>query len=220
MKNSLVFLATVGALAISSSALANILSDGDFESFTTAGWTSATWGPAPGGASGPGYWTLGNGASALPGWTVGDTSIDVVNGSYSHWGNFGIDLAGSPGPGSISQMVATGAGSYEISFWACYTGDSINDILNVTFGGYSATTIVDGTFRQYTIDVTPGSGGSTLFEMATDPNNTTNGNLFIDNVRVDSTPEPFTMSLAGGAVLAGLAKLRRRKRQKNPRPQR
>jgi len=59
-------------------------------------------------------------SSALPGWTIGGGSIDIVPTSY--WqntsGGYSVDLVGSTGIGSISQTVTglTAGDTYQLTF--------------------------------------------------------------------------------------------------------
>lgn len=57
------------------------------------------------------FTTVPAGSSTLTGWTVGLSSVDVVNGTAASVpafdGNQFLDLNGTPGPGSIAQAFAT-----------------------------------------------------------------------------------------------------------------
>jgi len=59
-------------------------------------------------------------SSLLPGWEVSEVSVDVVAGPASfpaYDGNQSVDLAGTPGPGRISQTIPTVAGrTYRLSY--------------------------------------------------------------------------------------------------------
>lgn len=176
---------------------ANLVSNGDFEqSFSGAD------------ISGSGYWTFNAGNAGIPSWTVGMTSVDIVDSTYAPYaGAYALDLAGTPGPGSISQTLATDAGTqYTISFVGRYTGDPINQIVNVGFDGGNQQFSLTGTDTTYSFDATA-STASTLLSLATDPSNSSNGNLFIDNVSVQAVPEPTGFALFG---LGALGLLRRR----------
>jgi choice-of-anchor C domain-containing protein len=59
------------------------------------------------------------GSTAMPNWTVGGNSVDLVGDSYwaAEDGDQSLDLSGSA-PGSVSQTVATTAGSnYTLTWW-------------------------------------------------------------------------------------------------------
>ena len=62
--------------------------------------------------------TFSGGSTAIPHWTAGSDSIDIVPASY--WqpagGNQSVDLAGLA-PGSLTQSVATTAGATYILSW-------------------------------------------------------------------------------------------------------
>ncbi len=105
-------------LSLAAVASAHPLQNGDFETVTLT----------PNDGSGSGYWIFNNGRTNLDSWTIGgragDVGIDVVTNPYNHDGIFGVDLAGTPGPGSINQTIDTVSGQqYATSFWAMYAGD-------------------------------------------------------------------------------------------------
>ena len=60
----------------------------------------------------------GSGSTAMPGWTVGGNSVDLVGSSYwaAEDGHQSVDLSGSA-PGSVSEVVGTKAGSYYLLAW-------------------------------------------------------------------------------------------------------
>jgi hypothetical protein len=162
----------------------------------------------------------------LPHWTVGLTSVDIVSspldtgGHGAQWwsesGNQGIDMAGTPGPGSLSQIVTTGAGTkYSLSFWVSSNGGAKPDALVVDWNGSALTALplstpAQGTgWVQYTFVVT-GTGGSDTLAFV----DLIGGNAgpLLDNVSLDvATPEPGTMVLFGAAA-AVLALVRRRRK--------
>lgn len=196
----LLILASMATLAVSAHAVNLITTNSDFETFNTSGAD----------ASGSGYWMLNNGNGSLSGWTIGgrggDVSVDVVSDNYSHLDTYGIDLAGSPGPGSISRSIAiTGGEWYKVSFWAL-AQDSINSKVIVELGGNSIeTTIAIGATSSsgalvYHSFMMQAGGANTTFLMGTRLDNNTNGNMMIDNVTVEAVPEPFTMGLGLAAV--------------------
>lgn len=67
------------------------------------------------------FWKVPAGRT-LGDWTVGNVSVDIVSATHApdyvaHDGNQTIDMAGTPGPGSLYQEVATVPGAaYELSF--------------------------------------------------------------------------------------------------------
>ena len=61
-----------------------LITNGDFESFTAGSFS--------------GYEVIAAGSSALTGWTIGGTSVDVIKGAYGAISGNSIDMLGSPGP--------------------------------------------------------------------------------------------------------------------------
>jgi len=91
--------ALVALAAAASSARANMLVNGGLE-----------LNPAYSIPLNPGFVTAGpvTNSTALPGWTVTTGTVDVVPSTY--WqvkqGSYSVDLVGSPGTGSIRQLVS------------------------------------------------------------------------------------------------------------------
>lgn len=127
----------VAALLTSGSAFAatNLLTNGNFDNSTLSGLSGGT-----------NYWIVYPSNSNILGWTVGATSVDLIQAP--HYGGIpnnlpspaglSVDLAGSPGPGSISQSFDTIAGySYILTFDMSSNGKQQNGTYwqaNVTFG--------------------------------------------------------------------------------------
>jgi len=90
------------ATPVASGSPANLVQNGSFES--------------------PSIWQTNSlveydsGSTAMPGWTVGGNSIDLVGENYwdAEDGDQSVDLSGAA-PGSVSQAVATTAGAIEIT---------------------------------------------------------------------------------------------------------
>jgi hypothetical protein len=194
----------VGALialcSVVSVAQAQVL-NGGFENVNLGGADS----------SGPNYWTFTGGNTNISDWTVAAVSVDIVDSGYPvHSGNYALDLVGTPGPGEISQSVMLTAGQqYDLTFWAYSTGDPINMLLDVVDQANSNAfvfSITQGSWNQYTYSFTAGAA-SNLIKFKSDPGNTTNGNLFLDDIAVEAVPEPMTMiALAAGVSLAARRK--------------
>lgn len=188
----------LGAIVLATASQANLISNGDFEGVN---YTAAD-----------DYQAVAAGGSEVTGWTVGATSVDMVKGGYAHLDNYGIDLVGTPGPGSLTQTIALGGASdFDFSIMAASTGDSLNSVLNVTFGGSTQTiNITSSTLSAYTLSFTGLSGTSSDLILSSDPTNNSNGNTFVDNASlVAAVPEPASMLALG---LGAVALIKRRKK--------
>lgn len=159
----------------------------------------------------------------VTGWTVGLTSVDIVNSvafgnpSWSYDGDQAIDMTGTPGPGSIEQALATTAGgSYTLSFaLSSNVGPHVNGLEVYWDGGLLATLTSPafGTWTVFSYGVTA-TTGSTLLKFVS-----TIGGFqgpLVDAVSVEPTaaavPEPGTLGLAGLAGLIVLGRSVRRRR--------
>jgi hypothetical protein len=154
---------------------------------------------------------VGPDSTTIPGWTVGLTSVDLVQGAiWAHAGIQGVDMAGTPGPGSLTQTVATIPGQlYQLSFWVSSNGGPFADSLTVKWDGGTLATLstpAQTHWNGYEFNVT-GTGSDTV-SFAT-PITTDFGPL-LDDVSLVSIPEPATLTLIGsGLLLIGL-RIRRR----------
>ncbi|HRK20300.1 MAG TPA: DUF642 domain-containing protein [Fimbriimonadaceae bacterium] len=204
------FLFGLAALSLGAFASANIVLNGDFEAPETLD------------ASGSGYIIVPtNDSTSIGGWTsggrLGDNSVDIVSsiGLPSYPANTGtqmIDVAGSPGPGSLYQnLVTVAAQSYTLSFAASSNGNP--NTMEIYWDGALLDTVVtpvQGTWQTFTYNVVA-SGTSTQLMFGSDLSNTSNFGPLLDTVSVvEIVPEPAT-----GAVLlmAGVSALVRRRRK-------
>lgn len=146
--------------------------------------------------------TIGNGGTAITGWTVGGNSVDWI-GSY--WqpqdGNRSIDLAGD-GPGTLSQSFATTVNqTYLVQYWMAGNPDgaptvktlNANVIVNVPASfndtGFDKSNM-GWTLKAFTF--TANSTTSTLTFIDTD---TGPFGPALDNVSVAAVPEPATWAM-------------------------
>ena len=191
------FLAAVLSAPLLASAT-NLIQNGDFESY------------AP---SFSGFSVVNAGSSLLTNWTVGATSVDVINGSYGAIQGNSIDLLGTPGPGSLSQNFATVSGQkYRLTFDLSANGSGGDSkALTVHFGG------AVGSFFGSNGAVAPGSLSFTANSVLSTLSFTSALNGYsgavIDNVAVSAVPEPesYAMLLAGLGVIGAAIKRRKAK---------
>ena len=139
-------------------------------------------------------------AGSLGAWTVGGTSLDLIEDAYGAITNVSVDLAGTPGPGVLSQGFTAMIGSvYTLTFDYANNGGSV---LNVSLGStaMSFSPIVPGT-STLTWTATS-TAGMVSFNSGTA---IVNGGPVIDNVvlTVTPVPEPTTVAM----LLAGLGAL-------------
>jgi choice-of-anchor C domain-containing protein len=166
------------------------------------------------------YVVVGNGDPTITGWTVGGSSVDIVNkvgAGNSNWANDGdqsIDLAGTPGPGSLTQFAGTTASaSYVLSFQVSSNGGPYINGLQVFWNGSLLDTITTPAFgtwetKSYLVTAT---GASTELTFSTD--NASNQGPLLDDVSLtQAVPEPGSIiMLSLGGIGMGLAAWRRRR---------
>lgn len=164
--------------------------------------------------------TVDSGQTTLTGWSVGQNSIDIVSNLGGHggapdWaidGNQSVDLAGTPGPGSISQILATVSNeTYTLSFAVSSNGQQHANGIQVFWDNNLLDTIsspLPATWDIHTYNVTA-STSSTPLGFST-PIAGNNGPL-LDAVSVTAIPELSTLILLCIGI-AGMAGYRLRKR--------
>ena len=180
---------------------------------------------------------LNAGSNALPGWTIGGKSIDVlgvgnpyVSGTPADGQQY-VDLVGSPGPGTLSQTFSTVAGQqYELSFAYAHNYNGLNGSENPIsqalvelLGGatllseslsHSDSVAGDLKWIIATYIFTADSNSTTLRFSSQGVGSSGYAGLLLDNVSVTAltTPEPASLAVWSLLGAAGLAYRWRRKR--------
>jgi hypothetical protein len=148
--------------------------------------------------SGP-YDHVPSGSTFITGWQVtaplSFQGVDVVSTrtgilGWVHTGFQAVDMAGTPGPGSILQDLATGpARTYSLTFFTSSNGGAKDDSLTINWDGDALATIsttAANTWVEHTFTVTA-SGTTTRLEFI--------GNLggvfgaLLDTVSVEDEPD-------------------------------
>lgn len=152
------------------------------------------------------------------GWTVlgtpgpvgaGGTGIDLVNGlvGTASDGVQWVDLVGTPGPGGLSRSFHTDAGfTYTLS-WDDFgnTSDTYDTVFGETFqNGFQP---INQPWQSHTLSFLATTTGDQTLSFFS-PNGG-NGNLGIDNLKIESVPEPATLAALS---LGAIGILRRRKK--------
>lgn len=159
-----------------------------------------------------------NQTTFLGGWTVTDGTVDLIgapnfydlipgNGRY-------VDLDGSSNDAGVFTKVLnlTGGVTYQASFdLAGNQRGGADDIVDVAFGATGATYTFASAdpLSGYLLAFTPGTTGSYSLSFANRGGD--NYGALLDNVSVSAVPEPGTLALAMGGLLAvGFIARRRR----------
>ncbi len=164
---------------------------------------------------------------SLPNWQVTETSVDVVHQGYltatAAEGFQFLDLDGSPGPGGISQELATLAGvTYELtfqyadnflseratSFALVRLSDQLGDVMAPVTISHNSSVPGNLNWSAYSTTFTATHSATTLRFSSLNQN--ASGGILLDNVSVVAVPEPSSLALVAASVACWGICLRRR----------
>jgi len=195
--------ATILGMLLTTSANANLISNGSFEEAT---------GTALGGSGGWNYYL----ASNVPGWNGDNIELWINRTPNAYEGDYHAELNAhgqNSGAWSISQTFSTILGySYDVFFaYSARSGStsSSNEVFNVSVDGQSwnISDHVTGSWKTFSQSFTATGNSATLTFTSVVPFSGTLGN-FIDDVRV-TVPEPGALALLGLGLLGpGVARKR------------
>jgi choice-of-anchor C domain-containing protein len=198
IRSSLVATALASTVMLSQAA-GNLLVNGDFEMNI-------------GDVSPGGFLPVANGSSLITGWTVGDTSVDLIRGGYGAITSVSVDLDGTPGPGSLSQSFNQIAGQTYVLVWD-YFRNPPGSNLGVKFGDLSPVTYTN--VSSLTVPITESLSyvaATTGLTSVTFVSSGGSGGPTIDNISVTAVPEPqgVVLAVVGLGLLSAL-RVRRNK---------
>jgi hypothetical protein len=158
--------------------------------------------------------TVGAGSDRITGWGVAGQTVDIVSVAagldFVHSGRQSIDLAGTPGPGTIFQDIPTELGAkYDLRFFVSSNDGPYTGAFTVRWNGADIGTFdspVLGTWNEIVLNDLAGSAtGASRLEFVSNIGGF-KGTL-IDDVSVLAVPAP-----GAGLLMLGVAGLRRRGR--------
>jgi choice-of-anchor C domain-containing protein len=162
---------------------------------------------------GGGYQPVSAGDPFITGWTVTSGQVDLVHvgfgAFFANSGSQGIDMAGSPGPGSIAQDLPTIPGEpYLLSFYTSSNGGPHAGAVTLAWDGDAVDTISTtayGTWVRHDYMLVASDASTTLEFIGNIPGSF---GAMLDDVSVTLVPTP------GAAIgLATLGFLPRRRRR-------
>ncbi len=139
------------AAGTASASPVNLITNGNFET-VASGYTFDS-----------GFKVVNSGSSAITGWTVGASSVDLIRNAYNAIDGYSIDMLGTPGPGFLSQNFSVVAGqTYNLSFdMARNSGGPAGQGVAVNFGGvagdFYSTAAASNTLYSNTLSFTAAS---------------------------------------------------------------
>ena len=183
-------LLAAGLASVAPAALANLLTNGDFQTGTFAGWTQG-----------------------------GNFTYSQVLAGYGVSGSYGAKLGPVGSDGILSQSFSTVAGTkYRLAFWMSSEGSAPNDF-SAALGShvvFSQTNIPAQSYALYSYDFTGTGHDSVTFKFRNDPGYLGLDTVSVEKIAEPqaAVPEPASLALIG-LGLAGIAQRRRRARAAN-----
>ncbi|MDQ6911811.1 MAG: hypothetical protein M3128_02935 [Verrucomicrobiota bacterium] len=167
-----------------------------------------------------GGFELGTTTTDFSGWTLSDLSFPIAqnigrDSNFAHSGSQYANLAGDPGPDSMSQTISTTPGTtYQFSFWLAHdVTPALGNSFNVSWNGTPVLSLSNVGIQSYTnghysFDIAATGPLSTISFVYQD-----NDDFFrLDDVSVLAVPESSTMSLVlmGSGCVASVCYRRRK----------